>query len=141
MIISFGSRRSMVRLHGSAPSSLALVGFGATKFTRAWEPTWLWNQLRGCGFLASLRDRGGRSGNGFARFANWENFRLHRSSPFDSADDRPVGNVRGGQGDEFVLAPQTIDQSELPRAQHWLRQGEKIPERPNQIRALHEIRL
>ncbi len=130
-------------LQGSAPFSRALVGLSATKFTRAWEPTLLWNQLRGCGFLALLRDRRCRSGNWFANgwFANRENFRLNRSSPFDSSDDRFVGKVRGGQGDEPVFAPQTIDQSELPRAQHWLRQGKKIPERPNQRCALHEIRL
>jgi len=29
-----------------------MVGFGTTKFTRAWEPALLWNQLR------ALRDRG-----------------------------------------------------------------------------------
>ena len=75
------------------------------------------------------------------RFANRENFRLRGGSPFDSSDDRFVGHACDGQGDEFVLAPQTIDQSELPRVQHWLREREEIPERPNQICALHEIRL
>jgi hypothetical protein len=52
-----------------------------------------------------------------------------------------VGNVGSGEGHEPVLAPQTINQSAFPREQHWLREREKIPERPNQICALQEIRL
>jgi hypothetical protein len=66
---------------------------------------------------------------------------LSRRSPLDSSNDWPVGRARCGQGYEPVPAPQTINQSMFPRAQHLLRQREKIPECPNQIRALQEIRL
>ena len=114
-----------------------------TNFTRVWEPTLLWNQLRGSGFPASLCDRRCRTGHGFAsrRFAQRQNLGVRRSSPLDPSDDRSVERARYGQGHEPVLAPQTINQSKFPRAQHLLRQREKIPERPNQIYALHKIRF
>ena len=79
-----------------------------------------------------------RTGN---RSANRQNLGLSRRSPLDFSDDRSVGCARRGHGHEPVLAPQTINQSAFPRAQHLLRQREKIPEGPYQIRALHKIRL
>ena len=75
------------------------------------------------------------------RFANRQNFCMNRWSPLDHSDDRSIGCARCGHGYEPVLAPQAIDQSAFPRAQHLLRQREKIPEGPYQIRALHKIRL
>jgi len=84
--------------------------------------------------------RYGRIRTGY-RFANRQNLGLSRRSPLDFSDDWSVGYARRGHGHEPVLAPQTIDQSTFPRAQHLLRQREKISEGPNQIRALREIRL
>jgi hypothetical protein len=75
------------------------------------------------------------------RFTHRQNLGQSRRSPLDFSDDRSIGCARRGHGYEPVLAPQTIDQSAFPRAQHLLRQREKIPEGPYQIRALHKIRL
>jgi hypothetical protein len=79
-----------------------------------------------------------RTGN---RFANRHNLGLSPRSSLNSSDYWSVGRAHCGQGYEPVLAPQTINQSAFPRAQDWLRQREEISECPNQIRALHEIRL
>ena len=75
------------------------------------------------------------------RFSNRQNLGQSRCSPLDFSDDRSIGRARRGHGYEPVLAPQTINQSAFPRAQHLLRQREKIPEGPHQIRALYKIRL
>lgn len=77
------------------------------------------------------------------RFASRQNLCLIRHSPLDSSNDndRPVMCSDRGQRYKFVLAPQAINQSAFARAQHLLRQREKIPERPHQIRALHQIWL
>ena len=75
------------------------------------------------------------------RSANRHNLSLSRRSPLDFSDHRSIGCARRGHRYEPVLAPQTINQSAFPRAQHLLRQREKIPEGPYQIRALHKIRL
>lgn len=77
------------------------------------------------------------------RFASRQNFCLSRYSPLDSSNDndRPVMCSDGGQRYKFVLAPQTVNQSAFARAEHLLRQREKIPERPHQIRALRQIWL
>jgi len=75
------------------------------------------------------------------RFANRQNFCLSPRPPLDFSDHRSIGSARRGHRYEPVLAPQTINQSAFPRAQHLLRQREKIPEGPYQIRALHKIRL
>jgi hypothetical protein len=66
---------------------------------------------------------------------------MSRRSPLDFSDHRSVGRARRGHGHEPVLAPQAINQSAFPRAQHLLRQRKKIPEGPYQIRALRKIRL
>jgi hypothetical protein len=88
--------------------------------------------------LALLRYRRVRSRY---RFANRQNLCLSWRSPLDFSDDRSVVCARRGHGYKPVLAPQTINQSAFPRAQHLLRQREKIPEGPYQIHALHKIRL
>ena len=75
------------------------------------------------------------------RFANRQNLCMSRRSPLDFSDDRSIGCACRGHGYEPVLAPQAINQSAFPRTQHLLRQREKIPEGPYQIRALHKIRL
>ena len=75
------------------------------------------------------------------RFPNGHNLCLSRHSPLDSSDDRSVVCTHCGHGREVVLPPQAINQSAFPRTQHLLWQREKISKRPNQIRALHEIRL
>ena len=75
------------------------------------------------------------------RFPNGHNLCLSRHSPLDSSDDRYVVCTHCGHGHEVIFAPQTINQSALPGAQHLLRQREKIAERPHQRRALREIRL
>jgi hypothetical protein len=41
-----GVFQSVVELLGLFASALALGCFGATKLTRAWEPTLLWNQFQ-----------------------------------------------------------------------------------------------
>ena len=75
------------------------------------------------------------------RFSNRQNLGQSRRSPLDFSDDRSIGCARRGHRYEPVLAPQAINQSAFPRAQHLLRQREKIPEGPYQISALHKIRL
>ena len=99
------------------------------------------NRLRGGGFPTLLRCSRLRTGFANRRFAKGQNLGLNGRSTLDSSDHRPVGRARCGQGYEPVLAPQTINQSAFPRTQHLLWQREKIPERPNQVRALREIRL
>jgi hypothetical protein len=64
-----------------------------------------------------------------------------RYSPLDSSDDGLVGRAHRGYGHKFVFAPQTIDQSPFPWAQHLLGQRGEVPENPQQICALSEAGL
>jgi hypothetical protein len=90
------------------------------------------------GFAAWLRCSGLCSRS---RFAKRQHLGLSRRAPLDFSDNRPIVRAHYRHRHEPVLVQQTIDQAELPRAQNLLRQREKISERPNQISALHEIRL
>jgi hypothetical protein len=73
--------------------------------------------------------------------ADRESFYDRGRAAFNSSNDGAVVRGDHGPGNKSVLVGETIDQPHLTRAQNLVREGEEIPERPQQARALNKIRF
>jgi hypothetical protein len=97
------------------------------------------SELRGRGFPALFGHCGLCTGDWSAHRQNFRNRWSKRGrAAFDSSDDGVIMLASRSQRHETILYAEAINQAALAGAKYLMRQGEEIPERPQQQHTLDE---